>query len=237
MVEAADCFCTVRNGKRFVCHGKVTGMLYDKDIREPLFLFLEERYGKVRFLEEKNIGRSRADIVMITENALIGIEIKSDADTYTRLGKQVQDYDRYYDCNYVVIGTRHVQHIEEHVPAWWGIITVEEMETGTDFYIARKPAESRMTERERQIEMLWRPELNRLLEINLLPKYAGKSKRFVQGVLLERVEWDRLKLQLCDCLFERDYTTIAEVINQYRVEHGKRKRRKRKPSRRYRKKP
>ena len=29
-------------------------MLLDKDIREPLFEFLEERYGKVRILEEKN---------------------------------------------------------------------------------------------------------------------------------------------------------------------------------------
>ena len=27
-------------------------MLYDKDIREPLFEYLEEQYGKTRFLEE-----------------------------------------------------------------------------------------------------------------------------------------------------------------------------------------
>ena len=31
-------------------------MLYDKDIREPLFEFLEERYGKTRFLEEQVMG-------------------------------------------------------------------------------------------------------------------------------------------------------------------------------------
>ena len=29
-------------------------MLLDKDIREPLFEFLEERYGKVRILEREN---------------------------------------------------------------------------------------------------------------------------------------------------------------------------------------
>ena len=40
-------------------------MLYDKDIREPLFEFLEETYGKVRFLEEQVMGQSRADIVMV----------------------------------------------------------------------------------------------------------------------------------------------------------------------------
>ena len=64
-------------------------MLKDKDIREPLFFFLEEKYGKVRILEEKNIGRSRADVVMVTDGAIFGIEIKSDADTYARLSRQV----------------------------------------------------------------------------------------------------------------------------------------------------
>ena len=40
-------------------------MLYDKDIREPLFDFLEERYGKSRIIEEKQIGRSRADAILV----------------------------------------------------------------------------------------------------------------------------------------------------------------------------
>ena len=31
-------------------------ILYDKDIREPLFDFLEETYGKTRILEEKRTG-------------------------------------------------------------------------------------------------------------------------------------------------------------------------------------
>ena len=68
-------------------------MLKDKDIREPLFNFLEDRYGKIRIFEEKNIGRSRADVIMITDALIYGIEIKSDADTYQRLQTQIQDYD------------------------------------------------------------------------------------------------------------------------------------------------
>lgn len=31
----------------------------DKDIREPLFEYLEEKYGKIRIIEEKMMGRSR----------------------------------------------------------------------------------------------------------------------------------------------------------------------------------
>ena len=35
-------------------------MLYDKDIREPLFDFLEERFGKIRIIEEKMCIRDRS---------------------------------------------------------------------------------------------------------------------------------------------------------------------------------
>lgn len=82
-------------------------MLLDKDIREPLFDFLEERYGKVRILEEKTVGNSRADVVMVIPDKVVGIEIKSDADTYTRLESQVADYDLYFDQNIVVVGSTH----------------------------------------------------------------------------------------------------------------------------------
>ncbi len=95
-------------------------MLLDKDIREPLFEFLEERYGKVRILEEKTVGNSRADVVMVIPEKIVGIEIKSDADTYTRLERQVADYDLYFDANIVVVGSSHASHVAEHVPAALG---------------------------------------------------------------------------------------------------------------------
>lgn len=46
------------------------GLIHDKEIREPLFDYLEETYGKIRIIEEKMMGRSRADVVMVTEDAL-----------------------------------------------------------------------------------------------------------------------------------------------------------------------
>ena len=84
--------------------------LYDTDIREPLFDFLEEMYGKVRVIEEKMMGKSRADIIAVTDGTIIGIEIKSDADTYARLSRQVKDYDLFFDKNYVVVGKSHSMH-------------------------------------------------------------------------------------------------------------------------------
>lgn len=191
-------------------------MLYDKDIREPLFDFLEETYGKVRILEEKTIGKSRADVVMVTPESLYGIEIKSDADTYVRLGKQVKDYNLFYDYNYVAVGTSHALHVEEHIPEWWGIITVEQAETMVDFYILRRPAKNPEMNWKKKLSILWWPELAHIQELNGLHKYKEKSKLFVMGRILEKVPEETLQRQLCEELFERDYTAITEEIRKYR---------------------
>ena len=193
--------------------------LHDRDIREPLFDFLEETYGRIRVIEEKMMGRSRADVVMVMEDALCGIEIKSDADTYERLARQVRDYDLYYDINMVVVGSTHGNHIREHVPEYWGVITVEEAETGLDFYILRDPERNPKMKAERKIGILWRPELNRILEKNDLPRYRDKSKRYVAGKILEKVPGPVLSEQISAELFERDYTTIGREIEAYRNDH------------------
>ena len=62
-------------------------MLRDKDIREPLFDFLEEMCGKIRILEEKQIGKSRADIVMVLPE-LAHIQELNDMPKYKEKSKQ-----------------------------------------------------------------------------------------------------------------------------------------------------
>lgn len=193
-----------------------TTILHDADIREPLFDFLEERHGKIRILEEKQMGRARADVVMVTERHLCGIEIKSDADSYARLKKQVRYYDQYYDRNIVVVGSTHVTHITEHVLGWWGIISVELIGNRMDYYVIREAQDNPKNQEDKKITILWRPELNRLLEVNGLPAYKQKSKAFVQKKLLERVPGELLWPQAMEELFERDYNTIREEIEEYR---------------------
>ena len=194
-------------------------MIHDSDIREPLFDFLEDTYGKTRIIEEKMMGRSRADMVMVTESFLYGIEIKSDADTYSRLSRQIKDYDRYFDRNMIVVGTTHAMSVCSHVPGYWGIITVEEVEGILDFYMLRHPSDNPKMKQEYKLSVLWRPELAHLLAINGLPKYAQTSKKFVIEKLISSVEKEKLSGQLCEELFQRDYTTISETISEYKRKH------------------
>ncbi len=203
-------------------------MLYDKDIREPLFEFLEETYGKIRLLEEQVMGRSRADAVMVVPDALYGI----DADTYARLGRQVEDYDLYYDYNIIVAGTSHAVHVKEHVPEWWGIITVEQEDTGADFYFLRRPQKNPKLDWGHKIEILWRPELAHIQELNGMYAYKNKSKRFVADKIVETVPGELLSGQLSQELFERDYTKIWDSIQQFRKENGQKPRRRKRRRRR-----
>ena len=209
-------------------------MLHDADIREPLFDFLEETYGKTRILEEKNTGRSRADVVMVTENEVIGLEIKSDADSYQRLSSQVKDYDRYYDRNFVVIGSSHARSIESHVPEYWGIITVDEVDGRPDFLIFRKPEPNPKRSLTRKLSIMWRPELVHIQEIFDMPRYKAESKDFVIGKIAERTAYppekkgyidpEKLAIALSSELFERDYSTIGAEIRAYRkTERSKKK--------------
>ncbi len=194
---------------------------HDTEIREPLFDFLEGQFEKIRILEEKTMGKSRADVVMVTEEALYGIEIKSDADTYARLERQVKDYDKYYDFNIAVVGSSHALHIEEHVPDYWGIITVELVEGELDFYVLRKPAPNPKVSWERKLELLWKPELASIQEKNDMPKYKNLSRAAVAEKFAERIEKGRLdeellRRQVSEVLFERDYTTAAQMLAEYR---------------------
>ena len=236
-------------------------MLLDKDIREPLFDFLEERYGKVRILEEKNVGNSRADVVMVIPDKIVGIEIKSDADTYTRLESQVADYDLYFDQNIVVVGSTHAGHVAEHVPDYWGIISVEEYDTGIksdtggkpdaeglkegvsdklthkiDFYVVREMQPNPRADLLRTIRILWRPELAHIQETYSLPMYKGKSKDFVRTLIVDRLPAEIVHHEISEILFERDYAAMIEQIQEFRkaqaAKRGKTIRRKKKRYRR-----
>jgi len=238
--------------KQLISGGK---MLLDKDIREPLFDFLEERYGKVRILEEKTVGNSRADVVMVIPDKIVGIEIKSDADTYTRLESQVADYDLYFDQNIVVVGSTHAGHVAEHVPDYWGIISVEEYDTGSkpdaegledgvsdklthkiDFYVVREMQPNPKADLLRTIRVLWRPELAHIQETYSLPMYKGKSKDFVRALIVDRLPAEIVHHEISEILFERDYAAMIEQIQEFRkaqaAKRGKTVRRKKKRYRR-----
>lgn len=182
--------------------------LLDKDIREPLFMYLEIKLGKVRFFEEKDIGRARADVMMVTDEAIYGLEIKSDADSYARLKRQVKWYDKYFDYNYVVIGKSHLKHIEEHIPKHWGIIACYEDEEDVRFEEVKEPSRNPKRDLNLKMSFLWRRELETIKRECVKFKYYDLSKAQLRRKLIEKVDEKTLDLLVSRELFDRDYTTL-----------------------------
>ena len=192
--------------------------MLDKEIREPLFDFLEEFYGKIRIFEEKITGLSRTDALGVIDGQLIGFEIKSDHDTYARLQRQTADYDELCDVNYLVIGRSHRKQADRHIPKHWGIICVYEENTCDNKKIVVEidqiPGVNPNVKLARQLDLLWRPELALLQEWNGMPEYKWQSKAFVREKILERIPEETLKHQITGLLFERDYEELLAQIRE-----------------------
>lgn len=181
-------------------------MLYDQDIREPLFDYLEERFGKSRIFEEVPMAKARADVLMVLPDELVGIEIKSSVDTYERLNGQVRNYNKFCDRCYAAVGLRHAKHIAEHIPDFWGILCVYEDNRRVVIEELRAAAANPKLRPDFQLSLLWKNELSNILALNRLPRYRQKSKAFARQKLIEKVPAPLLRRQMCEELFERDYT-------------------------------
>ena len=185
-------------------------MLYDEDIRILLFDYLDRRFPKVRTFEEKSMGHSRSDVIALLPNLIVGIEIKSDADSYTRLVTQVKDYDKYFDINYIVVGSSHISGVRDHVPPYWGILVVDQTEEEPIIRQVRSAKPNPKFRLKTQLSFIWKRELRILLKANKLGIYAGGSRRTMERALLIWVPHDKLKRQMCYMLFERDYSIFEK---------------------------
>ena len=192
--------------------------LYDRDMREALFSYFEDSYNKIRFLEEFTMGKSRADAVMITDEELVGFELKSDKDSLARLHRQVLDYDKYYDRNYIVVGRHYAAKIDNEIPKHWGIIEVYDI--GTDDRVEIKVKEIRKAvshdknNLNRQLEFLWREELIDIIRHYKLGGVSGKNKVKLRKMLRDGIDDYELKLKMQQQLMEREYPVMYGYLYQ-----------------------
>ena len=180
----------------------------DYEIRETLCRCIEYiHHEKFRIIDELVIGDARADIVTVTDS-LTGYEIKSDADSYSRLPDQIIEYDKYFQRNYLVVGVNHKNSAAKHIPPYWGILCVSEAEKGVQIETIREAGQNPKYSQKSQLSLLWRKELKNILKANNLPKCPGKSKASIRKYILERVPKGVLQRQICDEFFERDWTLL-----------------------------
>src|SRR5699024_8932469 len=105
--------------------------LDDKEIRSSLTSRLST-YKNTRIFEEVTVpsGKARADVIAINGH-IVAYEIKSDFDSIKRLESQIPEYDKNFEMNYIVVGTKHYDSILNIVPYYWGIIVVKKTKKNT----------------------------------------------------------------------------------------------------------
>lgn len=73
-------------------------------------------------------GKAKADIALIENSKLTGIEIKSDRDSLQTLRRQTVYYDYTFDELVVICTKKYLNGVEERVPSFWKIIVAESIE-------------------------------------------------------------------------------------------------------------
>ena len=137
---------------------------------DPAATILHEvpiRYARGRF------DAGRADVIAVS-GVVAGYEIKSDVDSLARLERQVLAYEALCDFSTIVVGSRHLAHARAALPASWGILVAESVESGARLRAERLPAQNERVEPGAIARQLWKEEC-----VALLKEHGAKLDRRV----------------------------------------------------------
>jgi hypothetical protein len=124
------------------------------------------------------LGETRVDVAAVN-GRISGWEIKSDQDRLSRLPKQVQLYSRVLDEAVIVAAGRHIDKVEQLVPAWWGIVWAKPSECGEATLIyKRKPRLNKSVDPFSLAQLLWRDEAYQILKRHGLHSGLTKATRW-----------------------------------------------------------
>lgn len=149
--------------------------LLANEIRDNLKLYL----GGVNFLSEFTFGNNGtiADLLDVN-NRIIGYEIKSDSDSYTRLPKQIKGYDSVCRKVYMVVGASKAKTVFTHIPEYYGVIVAMRQDEGSvAFEVLREALDNTNWDTSSLLRWLPSEHLKRLAKSNpsILGLYGGRK--------------------------------------------------------------
>ena len=156
-------------------------LLNDSKVRTLLLNELNEQYrgrNDTRIINELGLdsGASRVDVAVVN-GIMHGYEIKSDLDNLRRLPRQIEYYNRAFERMTIVVSRKYLAEIKQVVPSWWGIkvISADRMKL-IDIRKGRKVSQQ---DPQLIIKLLWKKELEGLIDVLGLPKSLKKARKKV----------------------------------------------------------
>ncbi len=165
-------------------------------------------------------GDRRADLIMISENNLLGFEVKSELDSLKNLKSQILDYKKIFDFVYVVIDKKFKSSKElRNLPSQTGILVYDK-----EIIIKRDAQKIRKFKKSDLISLLWRKDLELLLNSKKMDLEQLQKKA------QELLTVDKIKKQILNSLNNRygenykyflldrgNYTTIEDLRTITRI--------------------
>ncbi|MBV8108753.1 MAG: sce7726 family protein [Hyphomicrobiales bacterium] len=111
-------------------------------------------------IDELGIAHAKARIdVAVVNGCVHGFEIKSAADTLTRLPQQLELYEECLEKLTIVCADKHIAGVRELAPIWCGIVKVTKgPRGGITFITVREPKRNPNIQAYRLAHLLWRSE-------------------------------------------------------------------------------
>ncbi len=172
-------------------------LVVDKDVRHAFYEYIRPKLRGSMFVHELvlQLGREegRVDLVAI-DNELSGFEIKSDADTLTRLKRQVRLYSKVMHRMSLVVTLKHLAGATRIAPEYWGIYTY----LSGNITEVRAPSPSAVICFRSMTGLLWKDSALQLLNEHGLDKgFARKAKHYLHEHIFEKIGSEHI--QAADC--------------------------------------
>jgi hypothetical protein len=170
--------------------------ILDKQIRTALSCDIRKRDITATIIDEVPLLRNgRADVAAIN-GVLSGYEIKSERDSLARLPIQIPMYEAVFDYCSIVVAKRHLRRVRASVPNSWGICVATERDGELLIEQRRKAKVNRGVQRTAIIQLLWKPELARLLREHNVT-YEGTSLRALWRAAEQLPRYDSMRRTAC----------------------------------------
>ncbi len=180
-----------------------------KEIRRESIQVLSKIYGfpdESLIIDEMEVGVwgkvGRADLVLLCDDYLVGVEIKASTDNLKRLETQVKAYSRVFDDCWVSVHEKHWPVIRDAVPDSWGVLVCRWREDDSiEVGIARGPSSDHSPIARAMLERIWSVDVKKIAS---MPEVWGdriqpdkwvirqSSKSHLMNVLLADADDDSL---------------------------------------------
>lgn len=177
--------------------------------------WLEARYPGAKIVEEFVCGRAaqaRIDLAAITEDGIIGVEIKADSDDGLRLAHQGYAFSAVCRKVYLFTAPGSAERCARHRPESWGDMRIVDTASGPFAAVLIEAKVSPFESAPAMLSLLWRDELARTAAGESIAIARSWSHAKIVDVMADVLPLPHVRVNVCAALGRRRWRTAFKRI-------------------------